>query len=104
VLFRVQTPTPARCSPLERRIAAESNLPSHLRRHLRKPIVADTPGEVHFIRADEGAAQYTSTAFVALHTAPCTLRGQAGVLAAERIRRFHADVIKVLYPKRRQAL
>jgi len=77
------------------------DLPSHLQRNLRKAQRrAARRGEVHFILADEGAAQRTFDRLVDLHTARWRARDQAGVLADERIRRFHADVIKVLYPKR----
>src|SRR5260370_33888530 len=85
---------------LERRVAAESNLPSHLRRNLRKSQRrAARRGAVHFILADESAAQCTFDRLVALHTARWRTRDQPEVLADQRIQRFHADVIKVLYPK-----
>jgi CelD/BcsL family acetyltransferase involved in cellulose biosynthesis len=85
---------------LECRVPAASNLPSHLQRNLRKALRrAARRGEVHFILADEGAARCTFDRLVDLHTARWRARGQAGVLANERIRRFHADVINVLYPK-----
>jgi CelD/BcsL family acetyltransferase involved in cellulose biosynthesis len=85
---------------LECRVPVESNLPSHLQRNLRKARRrAARRGEVHFILADEGAAQCTFDRLVDLHTARWRARDQAGVLADERIQRFHADVIKVLYPK-----
>jgi CelD/BcsL family acetyltransferase involved in cellulose biosynthesis len=85
---------------LERRVPGESNLPSQLRRNLRKAQRrAARRGDVRFILADEGAAQCTFNRLVDLHTARWRARDQAGVLADERIRRFHADVIKVLYPK-----
>jgi CelD/BcsL family acetyltransferase involved in cellulose biosynthesis len=85
---------------LERRVPRESNLPSSLQRNLRKAQRrAARRGEVRFILADEGAAQCTFDRLVDLHTARWRARDQAGVLADERVRRFHADVIKVLYPK-----
>src|SRR5260370_16018136 len=84
---------------LECRVPVESNLPSHLRRNLRKSQRrAARRGAVHFILADESAAQCTFDRLVALHTARWRARDQAGVLADERIQRFHADVIKALYP------
>jgi CelD/BcsL family acetyltransferase involved in cellulose biosynthesis len=85
---------------LECGVPVDSNLPSHLQRNLRKARRrAARRGAVHFFRADEGAAQATFDRLVALHTARWRARGQAGVLADERIRRFHGDVIKVLHPK-----
>jgi CelD/BcsL family acetyltransferase involved in cellulose biosynthesis len=79
---------------------ASANLPSHIRRNLRKAHhrVARR-GRMHFILADEGAAQCTFDRLVDLHTARWRARDQAGVLADERVRRFHADVIRALYPK-----
>jgi CelD/BcsL family acetyltransferase involved in cellulose biosynthesis len=85
---------------LEPRAPAESNLPPHMRRNLRKARRrAARRGEVHVIRADEGAAQCTFDRLVDLHTARWRARDQAGVLADERIRRFHADAINALCPK-----
>lgn len=71
-----------------------------MRRNLRKARRrAARRGEADFILADEGAAQCTFDRLVDLHTARWHARGQVGVLADERIRRFHADVIEALYPK-----
>jgi CelD/BcsL family acetyltransferase involved in cellulose biosynthesis len=85
---------------LERRAPLESNLPPHMRRNLRKADHrAARRGEVHFILADESAAQCTFDRLVDLHTARWLARDQAGVLADERVRRFHGDVINVLYSK-----
>ena len=85
---------------LERKVPVESNLPPHMRRNLRKAHHrAARRGEVRFILADEGTAQCTFDRLVDLHAARWRARDQAGVLAGERIRQFHADVINVLYPK-----
>ena len=85
---------------LDRRVSVESHLPSHIRRNLRKAHHrAARRGEVHVILADDNAAQRTFDRLVHVHTARWHARDQAGVLADERIRQFHADVIKVLYPK-----
>jgi CelD/BcsL family acetyltransferase involved in cellulose biosynthesis len=85
---------------LERRVPVESNLPAHMRRNLRKARRrAARRGDMHFILADESAAQRTFNRLVDLHAARWRTRGQPGVLADERIRQFHADVIKALYPK-----
>jgi CelD/BcsL family acetyltransferase involved in cellulose biosynthesis len=78
----------------------ESNFPLHMRRKLRKAhhrVVRR--GGVQFILADDGGAQRTFKRLVDLHTARWHARGQAGVLADERVQQFHADVIKVLGPK-----
>jgi CelD/BcsL family acetyltransferase involved in cellulose biosynthesis len=85
---------------LERRAPVESSLPFHMQRSLRKARHrAARRGEVHFILADAATAQPTFDRLVALHTARWHARDEAGVLADKRIRRFHADVIHVLYPK-----
>src|SRR6266566_215784 len=85
---------------LDRSAPVESHLPSHMRRNLRKAHHrAARRGEVQFILADDGAAQSSFDRLVDLHTERWQARDQAGVLADERIRQFHADVIKVLYPK-----
>jgi len=84
---------------LERRAPAESNLPTNMRRNLRKGHHrAARCGEVHFVLADEGAAQCTFDRLVDLHTARWRALHQAGVLADKQIRRFHSEVIKVLFP------
>lgn len=78
----------------------EANLPSGMRRKLRKARRrASRRGGAQFIRADEGTAQRTFDRLVDLHTARWRARDQAGVLAGAQVRQFHADVIAILCPK-----
>jgi CelD/BcsL family acetyltransferase involved in cellulose biosynthesis len=78
----------------------ESTFPPRMRRKLRMARHrAARRGGVEFIVADGGAAQRTFDRLVDLHTARWHARDQAGVLADVRVRQFHTDVIKILYPK-----
>jgi CelD/BcsL family acetyltransferase involved in cellulose biosynthesis len=85
---------------LDGRAPIESNLLPRMRRKLRmahRRVVRR--GGAQFILADDGGAQRTFKRLVDLHTARWHARGQAGVLADERVQQFHANVIKVLGPK-----
>jgi CelD/BcsL family acetyltransferase involved in cellulose biosynthesis len=85
---------------LDGRAPVESNFPPRMRRKLRMAHHrASRRGGVQFILADEGGAQPTFDRLVGLHTARWQSRDEAGVLADERVRQFHANVIKVLCPK-----